>query len=86
MVIEMSIDESVRTATPRHRAPEHDVLRVDDETHMVFSDGEPAGFVWRAGDIFVALEGRDLGRACEVGQSLVWDVAVGMVERAHRAA
>lgn len=73
-------------ALPKHRAVrEHDVVRVDTETYMVLWAGKTAGFVWKAADVFVALEGPNLAMACEVGQSLIWDVAVGMVERSYRA-
>lgn len=83
----MGVTTTTRPVTlPKHRAVrEHEVVRVDSDTHMVLWAGETAGFVWKAGDVFVALEGPNLAMACEVGQSLIWDVAVGMVERAYRA-
>lgn len=58
------------------------IVRMDDTTHVVYCDGKLAGFVSQEGNVFVALEGRDLATACEVGQSLIREVAVHMVERA----
>jgi hypothetical protein len=87
MVIDMGATTTIHAvALPRHRAGhEYEVVRVDSDTHMVLTAGRTAGYVWKAGDVYVALQGPNLAMACEVGQSLVWDVAVDMVERASGA-
>lgn len=59
-----------------------------NDIYVVLSSTTTMGFVEKVGNVYVALEGPDLARACEVGQSLSWDEAVAMVRRssaAHRA-
>ena len=68
------------------RSSEPDIALVGEETYAVLTATETLGFVYRAGNIYVALSGPDLGRGYEVGQSLSWDEAVAIVERSHRAA
>lgn len=58
---------------------------VDNETYAVITPAGRVGFVHQVGNVYVALEGSHLAHAVEAGQSLSWDVAVAMVERAHRA-
>ncbi|MGX5681401.1 hypothetical protein [Schumannella luteola] len=58
---------------------------IDDETYSVVGPSGRVGYVHRVGNVFVALEGAHLAHAVEVGQSLSWDEALAMVERAHRA-
>ena len=78
------IDRADRT----HRAldwdtvPETDVALIADDVYELRRGHHTLGFVQRIGNVFVALEGTPLNRACEVGQSLSWDVAVLMVEAA----
>lgn len=55
---------------------------IADDVYAIGRGATTIGFVERVGNVFVALEGPDLARACEVGQSLSWDVAVLMVEAA----
>lgn len=62
--------------------PETDVALVAEDLYELRRRHTTLGFVQRVGNIFVALEGTPLSRACEVGQSLSWDVAVLMVEAA----
>lgn len=86
MIIDMGADTRTVVAPSRRRpVREHDVVRIDPETYLVLWAGKRAGYVVQVGDVFVALEGAHLPMACEVGQSLVWEVAVTMVERAHRS-
>lgn len=58
---------------------------IDDDTYSVVEGERRVGYVHRVGNVFVALEGAHLPHAVEVGQSLSWDEAVAMVERAHAA-
>jgi hypothetical protein len=67
-------------ATKTVPTPEIALLRED--IFVVLSAEQTMGFVHKVGNVFVALAGGDLGRACEVGQSLSWDDAVAMVRRA----
>jgi hypothetical protein len=67
----------------RLSTPEIALLRED--IYVVLSEQQTMGFVHKVGNVFVALSGGDLGRACEVGQSLSWDEAVAMVRRSWRA-
>jgi hypothetical protein len=60
------------------------VALVRDDTYAVLGTDGMHGFIEKVGDVYVALVGPDLPRACEVGQTLSWDVALGMVERATR--
>lgn len=62
--------------------PETDVALVAEDLYELRRGHATLGYVHRVGNVFVALEGTPLGRACEVGQSLSWDVAVLMVEAA----
>jgi hypothetical protein len=66
------------------RTAEPDIALVGEETYAVLSPTATLGFIYRAGNIYVALSGSDLGHAIEVGQSLSWDVAVTIVERSRQ--
>ena len=52
-----------------------------NDIYVVLSSTQTMGFVEKVGNVYVALGGPDLARACEVGQSLSWDEAVAMVRR-----
>ena len=58
-----------------------DIALLRDDMYVVLAEDETMGFVHRVGNVYVALGGSDLGRACEVGQSLSWDEAISMVQR-----
>jgi len=64
---------------------EPSIALLREDLYCVLSTTYTMGFVERVGNVYVALHGSDLGRAVEVGQSLSWDVAVTMVDGAHRA-
>ncbi|MFZ2963707.1 MAG: hypothetical protein WA006_03380 [Rhodoglobus sp.] len=64
---------------------EPSIALLREDLYCVLSTTHTMGFVERVGNVYVALHGSDLGRAVEVGQSLSWDVAVAMVDGAHRA-
>jgi hypothetical protein len=61
--------------------PTPDIALLREDIYVVLSAQHTVGFVHKVGNVFVALAGGDLGRACEVGQSLSWDDAVAMVQR-----
>lgn len=84
-ITELSRSED-RSRTVRHHAVEEpSIALMRDDLYAVLSPTQTMGFVERVGNVYVALEGSDLARACEVGQSLSWDIAVSMVSGAHRA-
>ena len=56
---------------------------IHEDLYAVLGPRETMGFVERVGTVFVALYGPDLGRAVEVGQSLSWDLCVGMIRREY---
>ena len=56
-----------------------DISLVGDDLYCVLSETDTLGFVHRVGNVYVALSGDNLGHAVEVGQSLLWDVAIEMV-------
>jgi hypothetical protein len=62
------------------------VILVDDEYYAVRNRTTTIGYVYRAENVFVALEGSHFAHAFEVGQSLSLDAAIDMVERAWRTA
>ncbi len=70
---------------PRQLDDEPTVMLVNDEYYVVRSGARTMGFVYRADNVFVALEGSHFPHAVEVGQSLSMDVAISMVGRAWRA-
>ncbi len=82
---------ALRGVDPRQRGIERDqpeepsIALLREDLYGVLSRTATMGFVERVGNVFVALYGPDLGHAVEVGQSLSWDVAVAMVNGAHRA-
>lgn len=83
-ITELSRSEE-RSRTVRRHTEEPSIALVRDDLYAVLSPTQTMGFVERVGNVYVALEGSDLARACEVGQSLSWDIAVTMVSGAHRA-
>lgn len=62
--------------------PETDIALIAEGLYELRRGPTTLGYVERIGNVFVALEGTPLRQACEVGQSLSWDVAVLMVEAA----
>lgn len=86
----MSISElhrvdSRREKLARSQPEEPSIALLREDLYCVLSSTHTLGFVERVGNVYVALHGTDLGRAVEVGQSLSWDVAVAMIDGAHRA-
>jgi hypothetical protein len=71
-------------APPALGAPS--VAMVRDDTWAILGIDGMHGYIERVGNVYVALFGPDLPRACEVGQTLSWDVAVSMVENAMNRA
>ena len=84
-ITELSRSEERRRSIQHHVVDEPSIALVRDDLYAVLSPTQTMGFVERVGNVYVALEGADLARACEVGQSLSWDIAVSMVSSAHRA-
>ncbi len=78
------IDRTDRTnrALDWATVPETDVALIAEDLYELRRGYRALGYVERIGNVYVALEGTPLNRACEVGQSLSWDVAVLMVEAA----
>jgi hypothetical protein len=66
----------------RPQTDEPTVMLVNDEYYLVRRGASIMGYVYRAGNVFVALEGKHFAHAFEVGQSLSLDDAISMVERA----
>jgi len=64
-------------------ADEPSIAIVHDGLYAVLATRETMGFVERVGRVFVALQGPDLARAVEVGQSLSWDDCVTMVRSSY---
>jgi hypothetical protein len=67
------------------RLPTPEISLLREDIYVVLSNEQTMGFVHKVGNVFVALSGEDLARACEVGQSLSWDESVAMVRRSWRA-
>lgn len=84
MAIDVSRSASARTSTRRRAVREQEVVPIGDGTWEMRRHGKTIGFVWPAGPVWVALTGPTQSTACEVGQSLIWDVAVRYVEETHR--
>ena len=61
-------------------SPQTEIALVGDDLYSVLSETDTLGFVYKVGNVFVSLSGRDFGRAVEVGQSLDWDRAVALVQ------
>lgn len=61
------------------------MLRLDQETFEVRARGATVGFIWKAGPVWVGLLGARQSIACEVAQSLEFDVAVAAVKEAADA-
>jgi hypothetical protein len=53
--------------------------RVSDDVIEVSADGAVLGWVQTVGRVYVALRGRDLGHAEEVGQSLSREKALALL-------
>jgi hypothetical protein len=77
--------DSRREKLVRSQPEEPSIALLREDLYCVLSSTHTLGFVERVGNVYVALHGTDLGRAVEVGQSLSWDVAVAMIDGAHRA-
>ncbi|TFD45802.1 MULTISPECIES: hypothetical protein [Cryobacterium] len=67
------------------RAVEPDVALIGEELYVILSPTATMGFIHRAGNVYVASDGEDLGHALEVGQSLSWDEAVVMIQRSYES-
>lgn len=83
-ISELSRADERRRSIQRHDTDEPSIALVRDDIYAVLSSTSTMGFVERVGNVYVALQGPDLARACEVGQSLSWDVAVSMVAGASK--
>ena len=68
----------------RPAVDEPTVMLVNDEYYLVRRGANIMGYVYRADNVFVALEGTHFAHAFEVGQSLSLDAAIAMVEQAWR--
>ena len=68
------------TRTTTRSAPTISV--VSDDVYSVMSEETTLGYIHKVGPVYVALSGDVLSHAVEVGQSLNWDQAVGMVRTA----
>lgn len=79
----MTISETRETkqVRPRTAIEEPVIALVRNDVYAVMSNRDTMGFVERVGNVFVALDGPDFSRACEIGQSLSWDEAVLLVRR-----
>ena len=84
-ISELNRVDARREKLVRSHPDEPSIALLRDDLYCVLSSTHTMGFVERVGNVYVALHGSDLGRAVEVGQSLSWDVAVAMVDGAHRA-
>ena len=60
--------------------PAPQIALVGDDLYRVLGETETLGFVYKVGNVFVALSGTDFGRAVEVGQSLDWNRALELVQ------
>jgi hypothetical protein len=60
------------------------VMKVNDEYYAVRRGTTVLGYVYRADNVFVALEGAHFPHAVEVGQSLSLDAAIATVDRTWR--
>ncbi len=79
----MTISETLDTGRRSRRSNEPSIALLGENIYVVLAADETMGFVEQVGPVYVALSGRDLGRAVEVGQSLSWDSAVQMVWREY---
>lgn len=82
--------DTLQTGERRKHASHHgtdhaepSIAIIHEDLYAVLATRETMGFVERVGSVFVALYGPDLARAVEVGQSLSWDVCVGMIRREY---
>jgi len=66
-------------APARPVVPATQIALIGDDMYSVLSDTTTLGFVYKVGNVFVALSGPDFGRAVEVGQTLSFDRAVELV-------
>ena len=69
----------------RPTVDEPTVMLVNDEYYVVRRGTATMGYVYRADNVFVALEGDHFAHAVEVGQSLSLDDAIATVERRWQA-
>lgn len=56
-----------------------EIALIGDDMYSVLSETQTLGYVYRVGNVFVALHGSDFGHAVEVGQTLSWQHAVDIV-------
>lgn len=66
----------------QHEFPQTDVTLIGDDLYSVLSATETLGYVYKVGNVFVALSGHDFARAVEVGQTLSWAQAIEIVRTA----
>jgi hypothetical protein len=72
----------VLISPPRRLDREPDIALIGDDMYGVLSATSTLGFVYKVGNVFVALRGADFGRAVEVGQTLSWEQAIEIVRTA----
>jgi hypothetical protein len=59
--------------------PRFEISLVADDVFAVLSNTDTLGFVHRIDHIYVALSGRDLAHAVEVGQTMSWERALELI-------
>jgi hypothetical protein len=75
------------SATPsatRNARHDESIALVSDDVYAVMSEANTLGYIHKVGTVYVCLHGDVLSHAVEVGQSLDWDQAVGLVRSAAR--
>ena len=72
----------ISRTSPRNPLGSPQIALVGDDLYSVMTDTDTLGFVHKVGNVFVALSGRDLARAVEIGQTLEWDRAIQLIRRA----
>lgn len=71
-------------SSTRHVLSDPSIALVSDDVYSIMSRDNTLGYIHKVGPVFVALHGDVLSHAVEVGQSLDWDQAVGMVRASAR--
>jgi hypothetical protein len=69
----------ISRTSPRNPAGGPQIALVGDDMYSVMTETDTLGFVYKVGNVFVALSGRDFAHAVEVGQTLEWDRAIQLV-------
>jgi hypothetical protein len=59
-----------------------DIALIGDDMYSVLGETHTLGYVYKVGNVFVALKGRDFGHAVEIGQTLSWLEAIEIVRSA----